>query len=107
MEMPVRKNSNVFGFSLILGGLVFAWTGAARAAPTALEVERDCKATLIIADRELEAAKMKSPAGSWYVTKAAGLLGAAKTQQEFGKYPNCVDKVRRARRYLRKAAAAG
>jgi hypothetical protein len=101
----MQRTSSALVFSLVLNGLALVWTGAAQAGP--LEVERDCKATLIIADRELEAAKMKSPAGSWYVTKAAGLLGAAKTQQEFGKYPNCVNKVKRARRYLRKAAAAG
>jgi hypothetical protein len=33
-------------------------------------------------------------------TKAASLLSAASIQQEFGKYPNCVDKVRRARYYI-------
>jgi hypothetical protein len=35
------------------------------------------------------------------------LLGAAKVQQEFGKYTNCVNKVKRARYHLRRAAAAG
>jgi len=36
-------------------------------------------------------------------TKAASLLGAAKIQEEFGKYPNCVNKVKRARQYIKRS----
>ena len=34
-------------------------------------------------------------------SKAASLLGAAKIQQQFEEYQNCVLKVQKARRYLR------
>jgi len=91
----------------LTAALISIWAGAACAAESSVHVERECKNGLAIANKELDAAKIKSPAGSVYVTKATSLLGAAKVQQEFGKYPNCVDKVRRARRYLAKAAAAG
>ena len=37
------------------------------------------------------------------MTKAGGLLSAAKIQQQFEKYPNCIDKVERARHYIRQA----
>ena len=38
--------------------------------------------------------------GTWEITKAATLLTGARIQSGFGKYPNCVDKVRRARAYI-------
>lgn len=91
------------------GLILFAllWAGAAQAAQSTVATEQECKAGLAAGNKELEAARLKSPAGSVYITKAATLLGAAKVQQEFGKYPNCVNKVRRARYHLRRAAAAG
>ncbi len=36
-------------------------------------------------------------------TKAASLLSAAKVQLQFERYPNCLDKVARARAYLKSA----
>lgn len=102
----MRINSRAVYFSLMLSGLVWMWTGAALAAGS-LQTEEECKRTLEAAGKELDAARLKSPAGSVYITKAAGLLTGAKIQQEFGKYPNCVNKVRRARYHLKRAAAAG
>jgi len=99
------KNSSAFGLSLILSGLVSVWTVPARA--DSLAAEQECKAGMESANKELDAAKLKSPTGSVYVTKAAGLLAAGKTQQEFGKYLDCIEKVKRARRALGRAAAAG
>lgn len=100
------RHPSALALGLVLAGLAAAWTGAARASGS-VRTELECKRGLAVANKELDAARLKSPAGSVYVTKAASLLGAAKVQQEFGKYPNCVNKVRRARRYLAKAAAAG
>ena len=102
----MRRNSSALYFGLVLGGLVSMWTGAAQAAGS-LATEEECKKGLEAANKELDAAKVKSPAGSAYITKAAGLLAGAKVQQEFGKYPNCVNKVKRARYHLKRAAAAG
>ena len=50
--------------------------------------------------RALDFAKAKGLGGTWEITKAATLLTGAKIQSEFGKYPNCVDKVRRARAFI-------
>lgn len=49
---------------------------------------------------ELHDARAKGFSGSVSWIKAAGLLSAAKVQQEFEKYPNCINKVQRARRYI-------
>jgi len=51
-------------------------------------------------------AKAKGFDGTVEYTKAASLLGAAKIQFEFGKYPNCIDKVQRARAYIAKSRAS-
>lgn len=52
---------------------------------------------------ELMRAQAKGFDGSVSWTKAASLLSAAKVQHEFEHYPNCIDKVRRARVYIREA----
>lgn len=67
--------------------------------PIALQCEHGLKA----AYHELDIAKAKGFDGTVEYTKAAALLGAAKIQNEFGKYPNCIDKVRRAREYIKKS----
>ena len=59
-----------------------------------------CESGLEAAYRELDFAKAKGLEGTVDYTKAASLLSAAAIQQEFGKYPNCVDKVKRARYYI-------
>ncbi len=58
------------------------------------------KSGLNVAYEQLDFAKAKGFSGTVDWTKAASLLSAASIQQEFGKYPNCVDKVRRARYYI-------
>ena len=60
---------------------------------------RECRNGLSIAYKELEAAKGKS--GAIDFAKAISLLTAAKIQLEFEKYPNCINKVKRARAYIR------
>jgi len=60
----------------------------------------ECRNGLAVAYRELDFAKTKGFDGTVEYTKAASLLGAAKIQSEFGKYPNCIEKVRRARAYI-------
>ncbi len=77
-------------------GLVAACAGAPKDARLAQQCERGLK----VAYEKLDFAGAKGFGGSVDWTKAAGLLTAASIQQEFGKYPNCVDKVRRARYYI-------
>ncbi|MDZ7802558.1 hypothetical protein [Thiohalophilus sp.] len=60
-----------------------------------------CERGLETAYKELDFAKAKGLGGTMEYTKAASLLTAAKIQFEFGKYPNCIDKVKRARAYIR------
>ena len=65
--------------------------------PQALKCENGLK----IANQELDFAKAKGFSGTVEFTKAASLLGAASIQKEFGKYPNCIDKVERARAFIK------
>ena len=62
-----------------------------------------CENGLSVAYQELDFAKAKGLDGTVEYTKAASLLGAAKIQFGFGKYPNCIDKVQRARAYIAKS----
>lgn len=66
-------------------------------------MEADCKHGLDAADRELLDAKAKGFGGAVGLTQAASLIAAAKIQYQFKRYPNCVDKVRRARAHISKA----
>jgi len=62
-----------------------------------------CASGLDRAFTELDDAKAKGFSGTVSWVKAASLLSAAKVQQQFEKYPNCIDKVHRAREYIRRA----
>jgi hypothetical protein len=65
----------------------------------------ECDAGLRIANKEMEDAKINGFGGALEITKAAGLLSAAVVQKTFEKYPNCIDKVQRARAFIREAQA--
>jgi len=62
-----------------------------------------CAEQLRLADQELEDAKVKGFSGSIQWTKAAGLLAAANTQMQLEHFRDCLDKVQRARLYIREA----
>lgn len=81
--------------------LVFLLGGCA-GNPVGSEAEQ-CRNGLVLAHQELEAARAEGLEAGWAYTKAAALLGAAKVQEEFGKYPNCIIKVNRARQYIQQA----
>ncbi len=49
---------------------------------------------------ELDLAKANGFSGSVSWAKAATLLSTAKIQQQFDKFPNCVNKIKRARYYI-------
>ena len=70
--------------------------------PTSSQAEQ-CASGLRAAYKELDFAKASGFSGTVEYSKAAGLLTAAKVQQEFGKYPNCIEKVQRARAYIAKS----
>jgi hypothetical protein len=67
---------------------------------------RQCENGLSVAYKELDFAKTNGFDGTVEYSKAAGLLTAAKVQFEFGKYPNCIEKVDRARAYVSRSQAA-
>ena len=60
-----------------------------------------CNQGLKVANKELNIAKVKGFSGTVEYTKAAGLLTGAAVQYEFGKYINCINKVERARRFIK------
>ena len=93
----IRSRSFVVGSVLVLC-LVSACAGEPTT-PTA----QQCDNGLRVASAELDAAQAKGFSGSVAFAKAAGLLTGAKVQQQFGKYPNCINKVKRARYYLKQA----
>jgi len=68
---------------------------------------RQCENGLSAAYQELDFAKAKGLDGTVEYSKAVGLLTAAKVQLEFGKYPNCIEKVGRARAFISKSRAGG
>ena len=87
---------------VIVIGVIVAGAGCS-GSPKDLELARQCADGLDTAYKELDFAEAKGFGGTVDWTKAASLLSAASVQNEFGKYPNCVDKVRRARYYIEKS----
>jgi len=76
--------------------------GACGSKPRMSQAER-CSNGLDRAFAELDGAKASGFSGTVSWVKAASLLSAAKVQQQFEKYPNCINKVNRAREYIRMA----
>lgn len=85
-----------FGLSIAAG---------ACAAQSTSSQERQCANGLAAAYEELKAAEAAGLSGKVDWSKAAGLLTAAKVQYEFQHYPNCINKVQRARALLKSAAS--
>ena len=59
-----------------------------------------CEAGLAEAERELSAAKANSIGKAIDWARAASLIAAARTQQQFNEYQNCVLKTKTARRLV-------
>lgn len=95
--MPSRLTLPILAIALTT--LLSACAGA----PARPDQAHECATGLRVAYSELEDARAHGFDGTVEWTKAAGLLTAAKIQQQFGKYPNCIDKVRRARYYIHRA----
>lgn len=81
---------------------VLAWNLAGCAGdPADRGLGPSCAAGLEAANRDLGKAKADGFEGSVEWGKAASLISAAKIQQQFSEYQNCVIKTREARRILR------
>jgi len=74
--------------------------GACPGPPKDMALAEQCEKGLEAAYKELDFAKAQGFSGTVAWTQAASLLSAASVQKEFRKYPNCVDKVHRARYYI-------
>ena len=64
---------------------------------------QECAEGLRVASQELEDAKVKGFSGSIQWIKAAGLLTDASVHQQLERFPSCLDKVQRARIYIKEA----
>jgi hypothetical protein len=86
---------------LSLTGLLAACTGSDPQSQAAA-----CHNGINQAYNEFEQAKTEGFGGAVAMTKAGSLLAAAKVQEQFEEYTNCIEKVGRARQYIRQARAS-
>ncbi len=84
---------------LCLAGLALGGCGG----KIATERGQACSQALHAANQELEDAKVRGLSGSIQWIKAANLLAAASARMQVEKFDSCLDKVRRARIYIREA----
>lgn len=63
----------------------------------------ECEHLLLQAEHAMADAKARGLGGAFEITKAAGLITAARIQQQFKKYPNCIDKAHRAIKFIHRA----
>ncbi len=91
------------GLCLPLCGVLLLVLGGCSGAKN-IKQEMACSEGLEIANRELDQARIDNLSDTVALTKAASLLTAAAIQKQFEKYPNCIDKVERARHYIRRAS---
>ena len=75
--------------------------GACGGEPGEASLAPACSGGLSQAEAELNDAKARGVGGAVRWTKAASLIGAARVQETFEEYQNCVVKVREARAYIR------
>ena len=89
----------IISYAAVLTLLLAAGCQTNPASPAA----KQCYYLLKKAEKELSIAKAKGFSGTVEVTKAATLITGASIQYEFGKYPNCIDKAKRARKFIKRA----
>jgi hypothetical protein len=94
-----RTQTKVIAFSCFLIALITNCAGA----PTNPQLATQCDQGLHSAFHELDQAKAKGFGGTVSWTKAATLLSTAKLQQQFNKFPNCINKIERARFYIKES----
>lgn len=86
--------------TVLLALPLFSTLVSCAARPEMARLSMECNYGIDLAYRELDYSASKGLNGTISWMKAASLLTAAKTQQQFEKYPNCIDKVQRARFYI-------
>ena len=99
MMSNIKKNILKLGILLFLSSFIFSGCAAVHSA----RLQEQCSSGLAIANAELNKAKVQGFSSTVAWTKAAALLGAATIQQEFNKFPNCINKVARARYHIKRS----
>lgn len=89
----------ILSYPLIISLFLIAGCQTNPSSPSA----HQCKFLLKKAEQELDFAKAKGFSGTVEFTKAATLITGANIQYEFGKYPNCIDKAKRARKFIKQS----
>ncbi len=97
--MIEKRSLGLMVAALALASLLTACAGR----PDRPSLARQCETGLNLASNELDLAKAKGFSGTVEWAKAASLLSAAAVQKQFEKYPNCVNKVEKARYYIRES----
>jgi len=101
MKMTTKATVRVAAITSALTLSLFLVAGCAgKANPGQAQA---CRNGLDRAWSELKAAEAEGFRGATDIVAASSLLTAAETQEKFGKYPNCIDKVQRARTLIRQA----
>lgn len=95
MRIPILPNCAAIAMCTL--GILAACGGE----PGESSLAPACSGGLAQAEQELRSAEAKGLSSSVRWTKAATLIGAARVQEQFEEYQNCVIKVRDARAYLR------
>lgn len=99
MLSNITKSKLKFLILIAVGSVVFSGCAAVHSARLASQ----CDSDLARANAELEETKVQGFGSTVAWTKAATLLTAAKIQQQFDKFPNCINKAARARHYIRRS----
>jgi hypothetical protein len=101
MKIMTKTNIRVAAItSALTASLLLAAGCSGKANPGQAQA---CRNGLDKAWSELKAAEAAGFRGATDIVAASSLLTAAETQEKFGKYPNCINKVQRARTLIRQA----
>jgi len=95
----ITKSILKFVFLICSASFIFSGCTAVHNARLA----NQCNSDLALANTELEQTKVAGFGTTVAWTKAATLLTEAKIQQQFDKFPNCINKVARARYYIKRS----
>ena len=91
----------ILSYSLIFSLFLIAGCQTNPASPPSSLSAHQCQKLLKLANQKLNFGKAKEFSGTVEYTKAATLITAVSIQYEFCKYPNCINKARRARVFMK------
>ena len=99
MMSYITKSKLKSAIFILFASFIFSGCAAVHSARLASQ----CNSDLAAANAELDKAKVDGFASTVAWTKAATLLAAAKIQQQFDKFPNCINKAARAHYYIKQS----